>query len=208
MTTNLTWMLYGKVHAWFLTQIWLVTLLHSLIARRWGGPQSEWRFFPKSLIESPRLTFAICGRNHPSPTCGFLLLCPRFCKTISCLTQLSMKFSLLINTNIPTIRITYSAVLRMKKVLQPRGKQIFRLSIVIKIITRMLCGNVHAWFWTQLWLITLLCSLISWRWVGPQIGWRYFPYPLLYGRCLTIVVCGRSRHSPTYGFLLLCPRVY
>ena len=43
-----------------------------------------------------------------------------------------MKFSLLINTNIPTIRITYSAVLRMKKVLQPRGKQIFRLSIVIK----------------------------------------------------------------------------
>ena len=38
-----------RVHAWWSTQSWLATLLSSLIARRWVGLQTLWRFRLKDL---------------------------------------------------------------------------------------------------------------------------------------------------------------
>ena len=34
----------NRLHAWWSNQSWLATLLSSLVARQWVGPQTLWRF--------------------------------------------------------------------------------------------------------------------------------------------------------------------
>ena len=65
--------LYGRcIFAWLLTQLWLIALLPSLIARRWVGPQTKWRLPPQSISDGRCLAIYVCGRTLRGPVYGFL----------------------------------------------------------------------------------------------------------------------------------------
>ena len=58
---------------WMLTQLWLITMLPSLIARFWVGPQTKGWFPPSSVSDGWRQTINVLGRAHRSPACDFLV---------------------------------------------------------------------------------------------------------------------------------------
>ena len=72
-TTDTTWMLYERLHDWWLTQSRLTTLQTSLIARRLVGPQTYGSVI-ELLVKSPRAWWSVFGRTHRSSTVGLLLL--------------------------------------------------------------------------------------------------------------------------------------
>ena len=69
-------MYYSRLHAWWSTQSRSATLLSSLIARRWVGLQTLWRFRLKDLSideMAGACLLAVCLANRGLPV-GFLLL--------------------------------------------------------------------------------------------------------------------------------------
>ena len=55
------------VPAWLLIQIWLITLLPSLIARRWVGPHAKGWLPPPSVSNGWRLIISVCGWVRRDP---------------------------------------------------------------------------------------------------------------------------------------------
>ena len=51
--------------------VWLRTSLPSLIARRWVGPQTKWRFLPQSVFDGGHLTINVFGPAHRGLACPF-----------------------------------------------------------------------------------------------------------------------------------------
>ena len=72
----ITLMYCSRLHAWWSTQSRLATLLSSLIARRWVGLQTLWRFWLKDLSIDEMVgawCFGCCQAHRGLPV-GFLLL--------------------------------------------------------------------------------------------------------------------------------------
>ena len=61
----------GKLHTYLVTQLWLITLLPSLIARLWVGPQTE-RKAPSSICF--RWSVPVYQWAQRGIVCGFLVL--------------------------------------------------------------------------------------------------------------------------------------
>ena len=66
----------SRLHAWWSTQSRLATLLSSLIARKWVGFQTQWRFRLKDLsIDEMVVAWCFgCCEVHRGLPVGFLLL--------------------------------------------------------------------------------------------------------------------------------------
>ena len=90
----ITLMHCNRLHAWWLTQSRLATLLSSLIARRWVGFQTLWRFGLKdfSIDEMVGAWYlAVCQANRGLPV-GFLLLQYSVLFTVESLSSLYLPF--------------------------------------------------------------------------------------------------------------------
>ena len=55
----LAWIICGRLHAYLSNQSLLMAILHSLIARRWFGPQTQWRSLRKTLTSGFGLSICL-----------------------------------------------------------------------------------------------------------------------------------------------------
>ena len=76
-------MVCGKLQAWWLTQLWLITLLPSLIARWWVGPQTKCLLRSQPVSDRWRLTTNVCARAYRGPF--VVVLCSGFSSPLSAL---------------------------------------------------------------------------------------------------------------------------
>ena len=84
----------SRLHAWWSTQSRLATLLSSLIARRWVGLQTLWRFRLKdvSIDEMVGALCFCCCQPHRGWPVGFLLLRYSVLFTVESLSLLYLLF--------------------------------------------------------------------------------------------------------------------